>query len=55
MLAALLNLSTLATNQTKLARRGLLVLLKVNSTLFELVSARVSGYDGHGSWCGVWP
>jgi hypothetical protein len=41
ILAAVLNLSTLVANQPKIARRGLLVLLKTNSSLFEVVSTRV--------------
>lgn len=41
MLAALLNLSTLVANQPKLARRGLMVLLKTNSSLFQIISNRV--------------
>lgn len=45
VLAAVLNLSTLVANQPKIARRGLLVLLKTNSSLFEVVSTRVSVYE----------
>lgn len=45
ILAAVLNLSTLVANQPKIARRGLLVLLKTNSSLFEVVSTRVSVLD----------
>lgn len=41
VLAALLNLSTLVANQPKLAKRGLLVLLKTNSSLFQVISCRV--------------
>jgi hypothetical protein len=42
VLAALLNLSTLVANQPKIARRGLTVLLKANSSMFQVVSSRVS-------------
>lgn len=42
VLAALLNLSTLVANQPKIARRGLTVLLKTNSSMFQVVSSRVS-------------
>jgi hypothetical protein len=41
VLAALLNMSTLVGNQPKIARRGLTVLLKANSSLFQVVSSRV--------------
>jgi hypothetical protein len=41
VLAALLNMSTLLGNQPKIARRGLTVLLKANSSLFQVVSSRV--------------
>lgn len=46
VLAALLNLSTLVANQPKIARRGLTVLLKTNSSVFQVVSSRVS----HACW-----
>jgi hypothetical protein len=41
ILAALLNLSTLVANQPKIAKRGIMVLLKTNSSLFQLVSNKV--------------
>jgi hypothetical protein len=41
VLTALLNLSTLLSNQPKLAKRGLMVLLKTNASLFEVISCRV--------------
>lgn len=47
MLAALLNMSTLVGNQPKIARRGLTVLLKANSSLFQVVSSRVCGIPLH--------
>lgn len=45
ILAALLNLSTLVANQPKIAKRGIMVLLKTNSSLFQLVSNKV-GHAG---------
>jgi hypothetical protein len=42
VLAALLNLSTLRSNQPKLARRGLQVLLKSNTSLYQIIGSRVS-------------
>jgi hypothetical protein len=42
VLAALLNLSTLRSNQPKMARRGLQVLLKSNTSLYQVIGSRVS-------------
>lgn len=42
VLAALLNLSTLRSNQPKMARRGLQVLLKSNTSLYQIIGSRVS-------------
>jgi hypothetical protein len=42
VLAALLNLSTLRANQPKMARRGLQVLLKSNTSLYQIIGSRVS-------------
>ncbi|WIA12059.1 hypothetical protein OEZ85_012136 [Tetradesmus obliquus] len=40
VLAALLNLSTLRSNQPKIARRGLQVLLKSNTSLYQIIGSR---------------
>jgi hypothetical protein len=42
VLAALLNLSMLRSNQPKMARRGLQVLLKSNTSLYQIIGSRVS-------------
>lgn len=41
LLAALLNLSTLRANQPRMSRRGLLVLLKANTSLYQIIGCRV--------------
>lgn len=54
ILAALLNLSTLVANQPKIAKRGIMVLLKTNSSLFQVVSNKVGhagAVNGHAGVC----
>lgn len=47
LLAAMLNLSTLRSNQPKLAKKGLMVLLKANTSLYQVISCRVSMLLGY--------
>jgi hypothetical protein len=51
VLAALLNLSTLRSNQPKMARRGLQVLLKSNTSLYQIIGSRVRCVHRYSS-CG---